>query len=158
MVKVHTVYLSTAITSGINACTKYTAGSSANVQFNVNWDNVFKGYTGEAQLKFKLCGKSSAAYTWANSMGYISINGLSIPYSNNNSIGLVFPNNDSTGTYTSTLAGNVSTFQPQPNYLFGTNLDSTGITVVAPSGYSQLQIQLFSPSDALLTVPDDYII
>jgi hypothetical protein len=159
MPKIYQLLLSTAITSGPYACTVGTANS--NVSFNINWNDIFKGYNGEANLRFKLCSKSSGNYAFNNSIGYVQINGIASPYSNGCLLGLIFPQNDTTATYTA-LANNpiagTTTYNPQPNFLYGSNLDSNGLTVKCPSGYSSLQIQLRGTDGTLLTTPDNYLI
>ena len=159
MVKVYELALSTAITTGPYGCTVITANS--NVQFNINWNDIFKGYTGEANLRFKLCSKSSTNYAFNSSIGSVQINGIASPYSNGCNLGLVFPQNDTTATYTAVsnqpIAG-TTTYNAQPSFMYGSNLDSNGLTVICPYGYSQLQVQLRKVDGTLLTIPDDYLI
>lgn len=227
MVKTYGLNLSTATTSGPFACTLVSANDYSNVNFNINWDTIFKGKTGEAQLKFKLCGKSSTTYTFNSDMGYIVLNGIAAPYSNNCNLGLVQPTNDSTslysqqqyvvfgtashtgntltvtaidaasygflvvgsqinlggttlyiktvgtggvGTYTTTYNGAiastsfysvthpVSVYNPQSNYLYGTNLDTNGVTVKIPQGYSSLNIQILDLTNNIIVTSEQYFI
>lgn len=154
--KIHQLALSTANTTGPYACTVNKATS--NVSFNINWDDIFKGYTGEANLTFKLCSKSSVNYAFNTTMGYVELNGINSPYSNGCNLGLVYPQNDTTATYTGVAVGATTTYNAQPNFLNGSSLDSNGLTVKCPSGYSQLQILLKATDGTLLTNQDHYLI
>lgn len=157
MVQVYSLNLSTAITTGNYACT-LLGTNYANVMFNINWDNLFKGKTGEAQLKFKLCSKSSNSYSFNSDLGYVQTIGIASPYSNSCNLGMIIPNNDTTSNYTSTTTTGTTTYTAQNNYLFGTSFDTDGITVKIPQGITPLQIQLLDISNTLMPITDPYFI
>jgi hypothetical protein len=158
MTIIHTLNLSTSVTKGNYACVPVSAGDYSNVNFNINWDDIFKGKTGYANLKFKLVGNSSATYVLNSDSGYILVNGLAMPFSNTNNLGSVVPVLDSTSTYTSTVTTGTTTYTAQKAYLYGTSCDTNGITVVIPQGYGNLNIQLLDLSNALTVVADPYFI
>lgn len=147
--------LSTEITSGPYACSLVSPNNYSNVNFNINWDDIFKGKTGIAQLNFKLCSKSSnTILTFNSTMGSVLLSGLALPYSNSGNIGHVYPTVDTLSTVPATING----IGQLKGYLYGQNLNSNGVTVIIPQGYSQLNIQVQDLSGNLINITENYII
>lgn len=130
----------------------------SNVSFNINWDNIFKEKTGEAILKFQLCSNSGIYFTFNDDIGNVRLNGIASPYSNELNLGLVKPTNDPNfqmySNYNSTTG--VTTYASPKNYLYGSSLESSGVTVKIPQGNQTLNIQLLNFSDSTLGLSEHY--
>jgi hypothetical protein len=172
MVKVYSLNLSTSTTSGVYACTTISSGDYSNINFNINWDDIFKGQVGHAKLKFQLCSKSSTSYTFNADMGYVNLNGIASPYSNSCNIGLIRPMTDTTSTYTlsqvnststvltgtTTYINGLTTSNAPKQYLYGNSCDTSGISVLIPQGYNQLNIQLLDIDSKLISTTDPFLL
>lgn len=173
MVKVYSLNLSTSTTSGPYACTLIKANDYSNVNFNINWDNIFKGKVGQARLKFQLCSQSAySTYFFNSDMGYLNLNGISAPYSNSCNLGLIRPMPDESSSFSITQANSTSTVvtstttyvngmatsNPTKQYLYGNSCDTCGITVIIPQGYNQLNVQLLGIDSSVMDILDKFLL
>ena len=131
----------------VNTVLRTYSNDYSNISYNINWGDIFKNKSGDAQLMFNLISNSSLNYF--NDVGTISINDISMPYSNNQIIGFVRPNYDPTGpTNTSTTY--------QKAYITGSTIEGKGVSVKIPSGFQTLNVKFIDVLGVSLGLSEHY--
>jgi hypothetical protein len=148
--RVYTLYLSTQTPAG-SLYAPTDATNKSIVTWYINWDNLY-GSIGAlderiARVKFQLSSLSQASiFTWAANSGILAIQGLGNKYSNSAN-GLTL---GSIGPLDNPVAGN-------PNHImFGDTLQTAGVTLNMPYGYSPITVLLLDRTGALQPNTLDY--